>query len=103
MVETSTTGNAGFYDTDNIVVSQEESFRLCSRCSGYQKVLSVAQPLHRARPTRVAAVIIPWHACRSCRSEAEEAFDSTSVSEFDYVPSGCRDRPILDQGARLTD
>ncbi|MGI6102624.1 MAG: histone deacetylase [Bacillota bacterium] len=74
-----------FYDTDNIVVSQEESFRLCSRCSGYQKVLSVAQPLHRARPTRVAAVIIPWHACRSCRSEAEEAFDSTSVSEFDYV------------------
>lgn len=75
-----------FYDTDNIMVSQEESIRICSECSGYQRVLSVAQSLYAGgRPRRVAAVIIPWHACTSCRSEAAEEFDSTPVSDFDYI------------------
>lgn len=75
-----------YYDTDNIVEFQEESIRLCSECSGYRKVFSVAQSLYiGGKQTRLAAVIIPWHACATCRNEAEQEYDRLSKSQFDYI------------------
>jgi hypothetical protein len=46
--------------------------RRCAVCSGYRTVISAA--LKRRPGRRVGAVLIPWHACQSCRAEAEAAF-----------------------------
>ncbi len=63
-----------YYDTDEILEKQQEEIRRCEECSGYRVIISAAAKQRRAGKM-VAAVIIPWHACKSCRKGAEEAFE----------------------------
>lgn len=74
-----------FYDTDQIVEKQYERIRLCPHCSGWREIYSHAAG-GRIRRTKVAIVIVPWLACRSCRQEAMDDYRRLAgLAEFDQV------------------
>lgn len=74
-----------YYDTDEIVELQQEEIKRCNRCSGYRVVFSSADKRHR-QGKRIAAVLIPWHVCKQCRGEADEAFERLKTKkELEYV------------------
>ena len=74
-----------YYDTDNITEYQAEAIKRCSACSGYRRVYSQAEhPSGRVRArtrVKIGAVLLPWHACRSCRQAAEEACEQMKAEE----------------------
>jgi acetoin utilization deacetylase AcuC-like enzyme len=74
-----------YYDTDGIVEEQQEKIRRCDTCSGYRVVISTAdKPRHSGK--RIGAVLIPWHVCQRCRTEAEEAWEQlTQERDLEYV------------------
>lgn len=79
-----------YYDTDNITEYQAEAIRRCSACSGYRRVYSRAEhPSGRVRArtrVKIGAVLLPWHACNSCRRTAEEAYQQMKAEEdLDHV------------------
>ena len=49
-----------FYDTDNILETQEETVRLCDDCGGALRIDSTAG-------RRMLGVHIPWKGCAACR------------------------------------
>lgn len=74
-----------YYDTDDIHEFQDEEIKICSSCSGYRKIISYAED-YRRKPVRIAAVLLPWHACATCQQEAAAAFDRlTAEPAWDYV------------------
>jgi acetoin utilization deacetylase AcuC-like enzyme len=74
-----------YYDTDEITEEQQEEIRRCNDCSGYRIIISAADKWRRPGK-RVAAVLIPWHVCDSCRNEAREAFERLKEDrELEYV------------------
>lgn len=74
-----------YYDTDDITEVQVEEIKRCSACSGYRQVYSRAEH-HNGRVTEIGAVLIPWHACRSCRRAAEEAYQQLGSDEgLDHI------------------
>jgi acetoin utilization deacetylase AcuC-like enzyme len=82
-----------YYDTDNITETQQEEIRLCSACSGYRVILSSAAK--RCAGERVAAVLIPWHACGQCREAAGAAYErlrTTPGLEYVYLQDVANDR-----------
>ncbi len=74
-----------YYDTDNITEFQAEAIKRCPACSGFRKVYSRAEHYH-GRVTKIGAVLLPWHACLSCRRAAEEAYHQFAAEkELDHV------------------
>ena len=74
-----------YYDTDNISEHQREEIKRCPSCSGYRRVYSIAER-HYGRLVKIGAVLIPWHACRNCRHEAEEAYQQLTTEEgLDHI------------------
>jgi acetoin utilization deacetylase AcuC-like enzyme len=74
-----------YYDTDEIIEQQQEEIRRCTECSGYRVIISTADKYHR-QGKRIGAVLIPWHVCKRCRGEAEEAFERLkSQKELEFV------------------
>jgi len=57
----------------------------CGSCSGWRLIVSGA--VHDiGKISRVAAIIIPWHACRTCRRAAEAEFEKACKEpQLDYV------------------
>ena len=87
-----------YYDTDEIMERQQEEIRRCNDCSGYRVILSVADKHHR-QGQRIGAVIIPWHACKKCRQDAEEAFErlkSEKQLEYVYLQDMEQDRYLVE-------
>ena len=92
-----------YYDTDDIHEVQVEEIKMCSSCSGYRKVQSFAED-RRRKPVRIAAVLLPWHACTACRQQAAEAFDQlTAEPAWDDVyfqnPAD-RGQPLMSRAGR---
>lgn len=86
-----------YYDTDEIMEEQQEEIRRCGECSGYRVVVSAAVKLRRPG-RRVAAVLIPWHVCKRCRDEAEEAFERFKPDrelEYVYLQDVAEDRYLV--------
>ncbi len=83
-----------YYDTDNISEVQFEQILRCNLCSGYRIIYSTAG--HQfGQTTKIAAVLIPWHACSQCRNRAEEAYQrllQTSKLDFIYLQDPERER-----------
>ncbi|HHT47916.1 MAG TPA: histone deacetylase [Firmicutes bacterium] len=74
-----------YYDTDDIHEMQLEEIKRCGQCSGYRKILSFAERYGR-KPVQIAAVLLPWHACATCRHQAQEVYAIlVSSTEWDYV------------------
>ncbi|HOV52796.1 MAG TPA: histone deacetylase, partial [Methanothrix sp.] len=63
-----------FYDTDMINESQEETVRLCPKCSGYMTISSQAQRGYGILNSAFC-VSIPRKACASCREDAKEEYE----------------------------
>jgi len=59
-----------FYDTDQIMESQQEYIRLCPSCPGW-RVIYTSSTRNR---TPAAAVLLPWKPCASCQGEAREQY-----------------------------
>ncbi len=74
-----------YYDTGGISEQQFERIARCKACSGWRLIISGA--VHQTRKvSRIAAVIIPWHACSKCRAAAEAEFEKISKEpNLDYV------------------
>ena len=83
-----------YYDTDQIEEEQAEEIRRCTHCSGYRVIHSRA--LRGYGPERrIAAVLIPWHACPECRGAAEAAFVKLTAGpdqQYVYLQDPDRDR-----------
>jgi len=60
-----------YYDTDNIVETQDETIRVCSECPGVLKIDSESD-----QTCRILAVHIPVSACGACREQGYQWFDS---------------------------
>jgi acetoin utilization deacetylase AcuC-like enzyme len=74
-----------YYDTDGISEQQFERIVRCRSCSGWRLIVSGA--VHDiGKVSRVAAIIVPWHACLACRSAAESEFEKACKEpQLDYV------------------
>ena len=74
-----------YYDTDGISEQQFERIARCKSCSGRRLIVSGA--VHDSgKVSRIAAIVIPWHACRTCRSAAESEFEKACKEpNLDYV------------------
>jgi acetoin utilization deacetylase AcuC-like enzyme len=74
-----------YYDTDDIHEVQVEEIKRCPRCSGYRRIHSFAEKQGK-KPVKIAAVLVPWHACLTCRQQAEEVYGQlTTDSDWDHV------------------
>lgn len=74
-----------YYDTDQIVERQDEKIKFCSQCSGWREIISEASRGYVGR-TRIAAVIVPWLACKSCREAAMAKYmELLEAKGFNYV------------------
>ncbi|MEN6483585.1 MAG: histone deacetylase [Syntrophobacteraceae bacterium] len=69
-----------FYDTDNILETQQEKLRVCPDCSG---VLGIDSRTDRGY--HIYAVHIPRKACKFCRDLGYQWFESRSVREYNRV------------------
>ncbi len=74
-----------YYDTDGISEQQFERIHRCRSCSGWRLIVSGA--VHDiGKVSRIATVIIPWHACGTCRRAAEAEFENAcKEQQLDYV------------------
>lgn len=86
-----------YYDTDEIIEEQQEEIKRCEACSGYQVVISAAAKMYRPGH-RIAAVLLPWHACQRCRAEALEAYEKLQPGrnlEYVYLQDVMEDRYLV--------
>ena len=74
-----------YYDTDGISEQQFERIARCKSCSGWRLIVSGA--VHDiGKVSRIAAIIVPWHACRTCRTAAEAEFEEACKEpQLDHV------------------
>ena len=75
-----------FYDTDNIIETQDEQIRICDDCAGALRIDSSSD-----RRKRILAVHIPRNACPACREQGQQWFDKAKRREFDHI--FLQDRP----------
>jgi acetoin utilization deacetylase AcuC-like enzyme len=75
-----------FYDTDNIVETQEETIRICDDCAGALRIDSLSD-----RQKRILAVHIPRKACPACQAQGRKWFDKADPISFDHI--FLQDRP----------
>ncbi len=69
-----------FYDTDNIVETQNETISVCRTCGGALKIDSSSD-----RGVHLLGVHIPRKACRKCRREGQAWFENADMKAFDLV------------------
>lgn len=75
-----------FYDTDNILETQEETIRICDECAGALFIESSV-----GFNARMLGVHIPRKACPACVKQAMKWFDNASKRNYDYI--FLQDRP----------
>jgi acetoin utilization deacetylase AcuC-like enzyme len=93
-------GRRIYYDTDAIVEAQQERIRRCDACSGYRVIISAADK-RRHLGRRIGAVLLPWHVCNRCRTEAEEAWEQLGQKaelEYVYLQDVAADRYLVKKG-----
>lgn len=74
-----------FYDTSNLLNTQEQKIYRCDNCNGYSTVISKADNLY-GKETTAFVVTIPHNACEYCLRKGEEAFDKEKKNKiFDYI------------------
>ncbi|NLS44725.1 MAG: histone deacetylase [Firmicutes bacterium] len=62
-----------YYDTDGISEEQSERITKCKLCAGWRLIVSSATH-NTGKTSHIAAIIIPWHACQTCKRAAEKEF-----------------------------
>ncbi len=69
-----------YYDTDNIAESQEETLRVCKKCSGAIRIESSSN-----RGKRILAVHIPRKACNDCMDQGYQWYQAAGRKDFDNI------------------
>jgi acetoin utilization deacetylase AcuC-like enzyme len=69
-----------FYDTDNILETQEETVRICDDCGGALRIDSSSD-----RGKHILAVHIPRKACPACKEQGRQWYDDADPKQFDHV------------------
>ena len=69
-----------FYDTDNILETQEETVRICDDCGGALRIDSSSD-----RGKHILAVHIPRKACQACKEQGRQWYDDADPKQFDHV------------------
>jgi len=69
-----------FYDTDNILETQEETIRVCADCGGTLGIDSKTDSGYH-----IYAVHIPRKACKSCQEIGYQWFDAHDVRDFNRI------------------
>ena len=100
---TITGGNAIYTTIPMIFTVQVEAIKMCAACSGYRELHSFAED-RRRKQARIAAVLLPWHACPACRQQAEEAFARLAAEpDWDdvyYQNPADPQRPLVSKAGR---
>jgi acetoin utilization deacetylase AcuC-like enzyme len=69
-----------YYDTDNIIETQQERIRVCRDCSGALRIDSSTD-----RGYRICAVHLPRKACSACQELGHEWYDTVKGPPYDRV------------------
>lgn len=69
-----------FYDTDNIMETQEEMIRICDDCAGTFRVET-----RNGIDNRTLGIHIPRKACPKCVKQGEKWFNSAKKRSFEYI------------------
>jgi acetoin utilization deacetylase AcuC-like enzyme len=69
-----------FYDTDNILETQEESVRICDDCGGALRIDSSSD-----RGKHILGVHIPRNACPECKEQGMQWYETADPKQFDHV------------------
>ena len=69
-----------FYDTDSLSETQHETLRNCSECGGVLKIDSASD-----RGYQILAIHVPRKACRECREQGYEWYDSEADKKYDFI------------------
>ena len=91
-----------YYDTDDIHEVQVEEIKRCTRCSGYRRIYSFAEKQGKKR-VKIAAVLVPWHACVACRQQGEEVYRQLTIdTDWDhiYLQNPAEEQPLISGGKR---
>lgn len=69
-----------FYDTDNILETQEETVRICDDCGGALRIESTSD-----RGKHILGVHIPRKACPACKEQGMQWYEAADPRQFDHV------------------
>lgn len=69
-----------FYDTDNILETQQENLRVCPDCSG---VLSIDSETDRGH--NILAIHIPRKACKACQEQGYQWYDQADANAYKQI------------------
>lgn len=69
-----------YYDTDGIMETQEQIFRVCKKCSGLTTIKSSADIGYR-----IFAITIPKDACSDCLDRGHKLFENTDSAGFSNI------------------
>jgi acetoin utilization deacetylase AcuC-like enzyme len=69
-----------FYDTDNILETQEEIVCVCEDCAGALRINSSSN-----LGKRMLGVHIPRKACPACKAQGQEWYETAEKAEFDHI------------------
>jgi hypothetical protein len=68
------------YDTDGFNEHQNETIRICKECGGTLKIDSTSDI-----GQHILAVHVPRKACKACREQGFEWYDSASETSYDMI------------------
>ena len=69
-----------FYDTDNILETQEEIICVCEDCAGALRINSSSN-----LGKRMLGVHIPRKACPACKAQGQEWYETAEKAEFEHI------------------
>ena len=69
-----------YYDTDNILESQIQKFKVCKHCSGLNTITSSSD-----KGAKILGITIPRDACKECQKEGHSLFKDTNKSRFTHI------------------
>lgn len=69
-----------FYDTDNILETQQEQIRICDDCAGALRIDSVSD-----RGVRILGVQVPRKACQACIDQARHWYEAADRNVYRHI------------------
>jgi len=69
-----------FYDTDNILETQEETIRICDDCAGALRIDSISD-----RGVRMLGVTIPRKACPRCVEQGHQWYEGGDRAHYRHI------------------
>ncbi len=77
---TVTKTNNIYYDTDNIMEQQVQTFNICDKCASYNTIHS-----NNDKNDNILAITIPKKTCHSCQTTAYKLFENSNLDQYTNI------------------